>query len=307
MFVQVQCALCGKKFDHDCSSLSPTAECPHCGKSNPVAAPALPKAAAPVSGAPSPGSGGVKPCPACHVEIETNAALCIHCGYNFATQQKIGGKSWFAANQKLVLFAGAGLFVLALGAAYLLWPEAEASRPFVPSAAPAAAKPAAPAPPAAPAAPSPAQPEPAATTAAPAGTNAPAKAVAPPPGPAPEELAAQKAQAERAALAALQEKKFESEQNLRIQLDTREPLYGQNELVELRRKNGLVDKGTLTGFSGEGTNRVALVATALGEVGVPFASLDPASRRRVDPEFREAFIQHLLDARFAPPAGAAAE
>lgn len=298
MFVEIQCALCGKTFDHDCSSLSPTAECPHCGKSNSVAPPAAPKE---TPAAPStPSSGGTRSCPACQAEIEQDAVLCIHCGYNLATRQKIGGKSGFAANPKIVALASAGLAVLALGAAYLLWPESDAQPPFDPSAIAAAAKSATPSP--AVAAPTPVQPEPpAAARAAPAETNVPAGPVAPPT-PTPEELAAQKAGTERAAF---EEKRFEAEQNLRIQMDTREPLYIQNETIELRRKNGILDKGTLTGFAGTGTSRVALVATALGEVGVPFDALDVASRRRVDPEFREAFIQHLLNTKLPAPGEAA--
>ncbi|NCA82566.1 MAG: hypothetical protein EOM72_07425, partial [Opitutae bacterium] len=128
----------------------------------------------------------------------------------------------------------------------------------------------------------------------------------------PEELAAQQAEAERAALEAQQAqaaaeraefeaKKAQAEQNLRQQLDVREPLYQINEPVELRRKNGVIDKGTLTSFSGTGAGRVALVATALGEVGVPLVSLDNASRRRVDPDYREAFIQHLLSTKLPDP------
>jgi hypothetical protein len=111
-------------------------------------------------------------------------------------------------------------------------------------------------------------------------------------------LAAQ-AEAERAAFAA---KKVQAERNLRQQLETREPLHKLGDTVELRRKNGVLNKGTLQRFSGVGTNRAAVVATPLGEISVPLVSLDNASRRRMDPEYREAFIQHLLSTKLPDPA-----
>ncbi len=164
-------------------------------------------------------------------------------------------------------------------------------------------------------------PAPAAPSDSAAATNASAETNAPPPAPTQEELAAQKAEAKRAELeaqaeaerlaleaqaeaerAAFEVKKFEAEQNLRLQLDTREPLYGMNEVVELRRKNGVFHKGTLTGLAGTGTGRVALVATPTGEIGVPLVTLDTPSRRRLDPEYREAYIQHMMSTRIpAPP------
>lgn len=307
MFVEIKCALCGKTFDHDASSLGQTAECPHCGKENKLAPPA-PPAPKPQVVHDAPTLAGVKSCPACKAQIEADAVLCIHCGYNLATKQKIAGKNWFAENRKLVSLAGGGLVVLALGLAYLFWPEPDAPPPFVPSAAaPAAVQPVPVVPASAPAAaPAPAPTEaPAAVPVAAAPlAAAPAEPAAPPPppGPTPEELAAQKAEAERLAA---EEKKFETEQNLRIQLDARQPLYGTNEQVELRRKTGVLHTGTLSGFAGTGTNRVALVATPLGEIGVPLVSLDPASRCRLDPEFREVYLQHLVTTRLsAAPAQA---
>ena len=294
MFVPIKCSFCDQAFDFDSSSGILLADCPHCGKQNTVAAP---------SGASkdmtiqhdAPSLAGGRPCPSCKTPIERNAVLCVHCGYHLATGKKVGG-GWLAAHSKLAALVGGGLVALALAATYALWPEADAPPP---PAAPAAA-------------PAPAAPEAPATV--PAAPNLPAEPAPPPPPPAPtpEELAAQQAEAARAALAAQQAqaaaeraefeaKKAQAEQNLRQQLDVREPLYKINEPVELRRKNGIIDKGTLTGFSGTGAGRVALVATALGEVGVPLVSLDNASRRRVDPDYREAFIQHLLSTKLPDP------
>jgi hypothetical protein len=293
MFVQIKCSFCDQPFDYDSSGGGLLADCPHCGKQNTVAA----RASAPNKDMTiqhdAPSLAGGRPCPSCKTQIERNAVLCIHCGYNLATGKKVGG-GWFAANQKWISLLGGGLVLVALAGAYLFWPEPEAAIPFVPSAEPAAAQPA----------------PPAAPPAIPAATNLAAAPVAPPPppGPTPEELAAKQAEVERVALEARQAqaaaeraefeaKKARAEQTFRQQLDAREPLCRTNETVELRRKNGLVDKGTFTGFSGTGTGRVALVATFTGQIGVPLVALDTPSRCRLDPEFREAFIQHMLNMR----------
>ncbi len=306
MFVQIKCSFCDQSFDFDSSSGGLLADCPHCGKQNTVAA---------GSGAAkdltvqrdAPNLSGGRPCPSCKTQIARDAVLCIHCGYNLVTRQKAGGGSWFAANQKLVFLGGGALVVMAAATAFLFWPEpALPPPPPVAPAAPAAVQPAPP--PAAPAVP----------VAVAAETNVPAQPVEPPPppGPTPEELAAQQAEAERVALAAQAEaerlafeaKKAQAEKNLRLQLDSREPLHKLNDAVQLRRKNGVLHKGTLQRFSGAGTNRVAIVITATGEVEVPLTSLDPSSRRRMDADFREAFIQHLLSTKLpSTPESAPAE
>lgn len=301
MFVPIKCSFCGQSFDFDSSSGILLADCPHCGKQNTVAVPASEAKNLTVQHD-APTLAGAVQCPACKAQVSRGDILCIHCGYNFATRQKVGGASWLAANQSLAVLLGVGLVVLAAGAAYLLWPETDAPPPDVFSAAESATAPAL-----EPVAPAPADtpPAPAATNFT-AASNAPAAAA---PEPTPEELAAQQAEAERAAReaerAAFEEKKFQAEQNLRLQLDLREPLYVQNERVELRRKSGRLHEGTLNGLSGTGTNRVVLVAGPAGEIGVPLAELDPASHRRVDPEYREAFIRHVMST--CTPAAPAAE
>ena len=292
MFVKVNCQFCRQPFDFDSSSGLPQIDCPHCGKQNTVELPA-PEPKPPLTiqhGAPN--LSGAKPCPGCRHQIARDASLCIHCGYNFATGKKAGEKNWLAANYGLVLILAGVAIAAGLGGFYLLQPE-EAPLPLPPAEPAVAAAPAAPAPPV------PVQ-EPAATPAPAEPVAAPEPPPPPPPALSSEEIAAQKAEAERAAFAA---KKAEAERNLRLQLAAREPLYKLNEPVELRRKNGLLDKGTLSGFAGDGTNRVALVATPRGEIGVPLHMLDNPTRRRIDPEYREAFIQHLLSTKVPAPGG----
>ena len=298
MFVKVNCTFCKQPFDFDGSSGLPQIDCPHCGKQNHVELPApSPKPELTVQ-RDAPNLSGGRPCPSCKAQIARDAMLCVHCGYNFATGKKTGDPA--PPNPLLVVLGVAALIAAGLGAAYWLWPTAE---PPPPAAVPAneslaiATEPTpVPAPPAAPTnapAKEPAKPE---KPPKPAATSKPP----PPPAPSREEIAAQKAAAEQAAFA---DKKAKAEQNLRLQLASREPLYEPNEAVELRRKNGILDKGVFTGFAGTGTGRVALVATPTGEIGVPLAVLDNPSRRRLDPEYREAFIQHLLSTKLPEAPG----
>jgi zinc-ribbon domain len=94
--------------------------------------------------------------------------------------------------------------------------------------------------------------------------------------------------------AAFEAKKRQATQQAREQLDDLQPRVQVGEAVDLRRKNGLVYRGTLQGYSGSGTGRVAIVATATGEVGIPLTALDKPSRRQADPEYRKQFLQHLM-------------
>ena len=240
----------------------------------------------------APTLAGVKPCPSCKAQIERDAVLCIHCGYNLASGQKIAKINGIAANRNLIVLGGGALVVMILAAAFLFWPESDQPPP---PAAPAPAPVASPPPPAV-------VPEPNATP-APVLSEPP-----PPPSPSPEEIAAQKAEEERLAReaeaerlqaerAAFEAKKAQAEQALRRQMEIREPLHKLGDTVELRRKNGFIQKGELQRFSGTGTNRVAVVATATGEIGIPHVTLDPPSRRRMDPNYHEAYKQHVMSTR----------
>lgn len=303
MFVNTKCTFCGQMFDYDSSSEEPKAECPHCGKSNTVelAAPPPPELTIQHD---SPTLAGVKTCPTCKAQIERDAVLCIHCGTHLVTGQKAGGPNWLAAHRRLAGWIGGALVMGAVALGTMLWPEADVPPRSV-SSVPADPQPVAP-PPAQPA--PPAEPEPELALTPTASQTAVEAVVTPPPPPKPTaaelaaEQAAQQAAAERAAFA---QKKFAAEQSFRFELDNREPLYVTNELMELRRRDGMLNKGTLSGFAGTGTNRVVLVDTPNGEISVPLIVLDGPTRRRLDPDYREAFIQHVMSTRLPEPTTAA--
>lgn len=82
---------------------------------------------------------------------------------------------------------------------------------------------------------------------------------------------------------------------LQARLDADEPLFQVNESVEVRRKNGQIHRGTFSGIAGDGANRVALIAGASGEIGVPLNQLDGPSRRRVDSDYRAGYIRWRLN------------
>ncbi len=233
----------------------------------------------------APTLAGVKACPSCKAQIEKDAVLCIHCGYNLATGEKVGGSS-FANNKKIVwLGAGAGLLVVAaLAASMLLRSEPPPPPPFVPDVqAPAATPP--------PAAAVEGEPEVLEVAAEPEPADEPEE----PARPTPEELAAAEAEAQRIEF---QARKVQAQATLRQQMEEREPMFTVGETIEVRRRNGLVHTGELQGYAGSGTNRVAVITTSTGEIGVPLLALDPPSRRRLDAEFREAFMDNLIRTRF---------
>jgi len=256
----------------------------------------------------APTLAGSRPCPSCKTPIERDATLCIHCGYNLATGKKAAANGWFAANRNLVVILTAGVLIVIAALAFLIWPAPEAPPPFIPADPPAAEEPAAADKPV------PAQ-EPveaiAETPDVAAAEPVPEEDPAPESGPTAEELAEQQAEQERLAReterAEFEARKARAEQALRQRLDEREPLAKLGDEVEVRRRNGMFHKGTLQRFAGAGAERVAVIDTATREIGVPLVELDAASRRRLDRDFREAFIARLLNTRVTEPNADAVE
>ncbi|MDR0993848.1 MAG: hypothetical protein LBN38_04700 [Verrucomicrobiota bacterium] len=299
MFKSTHCSFCNQPFDYEEEEASASVECPACGKANRLSVPGE-SAQKMTLLHDAPTLAGAKECPSCKTTVERDAVLCIHCGYHFATGKKIGEESWFAKNKKMAILMGIGLVFLLTAVGYALWPAANPSPPVVFAPPPVPLPPPEPQP----ALHAPLEentPEPTATgeEPEPATPEEPAEPP-PPPGPTPEELAVQQAAEQKAAFEA---KKIEAEKVLRQRLDAREPLYKLGESIEIRRRNGIVNKGVLKRYAGSGAERMAILETDDGHVDVPLSSLDPSSRRRMDPEYREAFIRHMLSTRMSEPAG----
>ena len=112
-----------------------------------------------------------------------------------------------------------------------------------------------------------------------------------------EEAAAAEAEAQRQAFEA---KKAQALETFRARLDQTEPMFQPGETVELRTRNGVIQKGVLKRFGRRDDTRFVLLETELnGNVEIPIQNLDPASRRRCDADFRAAYIQHFIDTKAA--------
>ena len=251
-------------------------------------------------------TGAGKKCPKCSAMAPSDAVLCVQCGYNFQTGKNISGG--LPPETKRLITLGAVAGVLLIGAlVWLFWPSEEEFVPpaNVPSAEQIAADRAArerklaeaKAAKEKEAADKKASEEAekariAAEKEAALQAQAEAEAAA---ARAAEAAAAAEAEAQRQAFEA---KKAQALETFRARLDATEPMIQPGETVELRTRNGLVQKGTLKRFGRRDGVRFAVLATELnGDVEVPVQDLDPATRRRCDAEYREAYIQHFIDTK----------
>src|SRR5215208_7702281 len=86
------CAACGKEFRWKPEIAGRKAKC-KCGQT--LTVPAAPPAPAAVQTAPPPPPPAPAPatpaCPECGADLPANAVLCVNCGYNLKTGQKIAG------------------------------------------------------------------------------------------------------------------------------------------------------------------------------------------------------------------------
>ncbi len=284
MIIQVKCAFCDQPFDFDRAQESLLADCPHCKKQNTIFISTTPSKDIRIQ-RDAPNLSGSKICPSCKSTIGRDAVLCIRCGHDFKTGKKIVKPSWFSQHKGIVLASSAGFLVVIVALTFIFWPKS-LPPPIAPITPPLAAQPPPTTPPP-PAAPAPTPPVAQAVVPPPSKTTPP-----PPPPPTPAQRAAKQAETDRAIFEA---KKRQAEQKLRQQLDAGKPMQKVGTTVELRRKNGVIDKGTFQGFAGTGTNRVAVLVSPTKKSGVPLVALDPDSRIRLDLEYREAFIRHLLN------------
>ena len=227
----------------------------------------------------APNLSGAKSCPACRGTVAKDAVLCVLCGYNFATGKRAARAkaktSYLELVVLLVLLAGIGAGIWGLldrKARAKARAEAEAVAEAQAAADAAAARQAAEAK---------AAEEKAAAEAA-------AKA-------AEEERIRAEAAAERELF---ERKRAEAREEIRRKFEAAEPMWGEGETVELRRRNGVVSRGRLVRIVRRDEGRVAVLEESGGErTDVPLEALDGPSRRRIDAEFREEWLEGYMERR----------
>jgi len=210
--------------------------------------------------------GGLR-CPSCGAVMPTGAIICIECGFDTRSGRQHGVEA--GPDRKKWIFIGAGALVLL--AVVLVLRVALSSGSSEVTTIPAPPPPVVEAPPA-PVAPAPA-PEPAPVVAQTpvAETNVVVEEAAPPPDPD-----------------AIAE---EQRPLMRAELDRVAPLLMEGEEADLRLTRGLVVRGTLVDRNETG---VVLVSEDTGTNVVEFAALDRTSRVRIDPAFRDQFLEARL-------------
>ena len=250
--------------------------------------------------------GAGKPCPKCGAKAPADAVLCVQCGYNFKTGKNVSGGLSPETKRLIALGAVAGVILLG-GLVWFLLPKEEEFVPpaNIPSeeqiaadraareqklAEEKAAKEKAEADKKAAEEAEKARLEAEKEAALQAQAEAEAAAAR-----AAEEAAAAEAEAQRQAFEA---KKAQALETFRARLDATEPMIQPGETVELRTRNGLVQKGVFKRYGRRDGVRFAVLETELnGTLEIPIQDMDPATRRRCDAEFRAAYIQRFIDAK----------
>ncbi|MBR4252824.1 MAG: zinc ribbon domain-containing protein [Kiritimatiellae bacterium] len=250
--------------------------------------------------------GAGKPCPKCGAKAPADAVLCVQCGYNFKTGKNVSGGLPPETKRLIALGAVAGV-ILVGGLVWFLLPKEEEFVPpaNIPSEEQIAADRAA------------REQKLAEEKAAKEKAEADKKAAEEAKIAAEKEAALQaQAEAEAAAARAAEEaaaaaaaeaeaqrqafeaKKAQALETFRARLDATEPMIQPGETVELRTRNGLVQKGVFKRYGRRDGVRFAVLETELnGTLEIPIQDMDPATRRRCDAEFRAAYIQRFIDAK----------
>lgn len=250
--------------------------------------------------------GAGKPCPKCGAKAPADAVLCVQCGYNFKTGKNVSGGLPPETKRLIALGAVAGVILLG-GLVWFLLPKEEEFVPpaNIPSEEQIAADRAA------------REQKLAEEKAAKEKAEADKKAAEEAKIAAEKEAALQaQAEAEAAAARAAEEaaaaaaaeaeaqrqafeaKKAQALETFRARLDATEPMIQPGETVELRTRNGLVQKGVFKRYGRRDGVRFAVLETELnGTLEIPIQDMDPATRRRCDAEFRAAYIQRFIDAK----------
>lgn len=238
-------------------------------------------------------------CPSCGAPMPVAAVICIQCGYNTRTKARVGDDVE-RKRPTLLIVAGAALIIGAI--AFVALRSLNSSSETMPP---------------------PVATTPAATTSAPAPnvtstettgaeSNAAAEATADaPPASAPEsasetngsDAAATGVQPEteqpaEPAEPAIDWAAIETEQMERAtaELDRRAPMFELGEAIELRLTNGIIHRGI---FQNLRAGTLFLAVTTNDVVELPVESLDRGSRTRVEPEYRERYIEFFVRKRIA--------
>jgi hypothetical protein len=115
MAAQTKCLFCDHPFEFDNSTGSLLATCPHCGKQNTgVASAGMTQRLHILRDAPSLVAG--KPCPKCKGPMAIDDSVCIHCGYNLATHQRVKGSRRSSGRKAWLLLGGSVLLLIAAAA-----------------------------------------------------------------------------------------------------------------------------------------------------------------------------------------------
>jgi len=287
--IEVNCGSCGAVFEVAEDRAGMLATCPECGRKISVPYPEDDLVERPrLQVKKDTTITGSKRCPACGGTMAADAVICLQCGYDTRTGLAHGTSTGMAVKAKSILFIL--LLILLLSVAWLAWrhfyggsgPIGELPSISNPSVASAVSE-------------SPSEQESGPLDEATALLNEPTG-----------ETDAEKAEAmeipaveEESAAGGAEEKSditsvlARDRVWLKAQLDKKYPLYKIGTEVELRRSNGLINRGLLTQV---GRTSVML---QVGEqwTEVPFNVLDRTTRLHCDKKFRDKFVEYKLRQR----------
>lgn len=223
-------------------------------------------------------------CPSCGAPMLPGTVLCVQCGYDTRTKQKAGGD---VKSKPSPLLIGA-LGVIILGAIVIVILRSLPSSSTPPPPPPQATAPA----PAMVADTNTAEEVQAEATASEAAATESEPEVAQEETADTEEVIEEEEPTEpKVDWAAIEAEQLE---RATAALDARAPMHEIGEVVDLRMTNGIVQRGTFTAVNG---NTLSLEVAPDDVRTVPMVALDRASRIRMEPDYREGYIQYVVRQR----------
>ncbi|MFH0953804.1 MAG: hypothetical protein V1873_05705 [Verrucomicrobiota bacterium] len=278
--IQVHCGFCGNEFEVPEDSASTAATCSKCGR----------QVAVPLPAAEQEGrvrlqvkrdtriTGG-RSCPVCGAAMDESAVICVQCGYDSRTRSRYAHRQ---APSRLLngLLTAMGVLIFAGLVRVYLQRRAGPMILEAPARAPAES-------PTGTGAEIPEVPPPAATTTVSAAPGMPTQAVAAAATPTAATNPVPNAEEVNRAMVE------EYRRSLIDWLDQKYPLYASGASAVLRRENGRVHRGVIFEIK---PDEVTLLADG-GQVAVPYAQLDQASRLRCDRVFRNRWVEYQVKKR----------